>query len=297
MNFKVLFCCCLIFVMACKNDSGQNGNDEFSKLENEVKDSKDPKKALEYLTLLNTKIKEGDNNIIDLLQKGLKVSKQFNLPSETNTYLMMLSRTAKTSQEHPLYIYELASRLKSAGKTSASNVLFSGFIQHFPSSDKIAAAKSSLTEPINNVDTFMTQLAEKIFENPDDIGINKRNAQKYVDACEAHALAFDNEHSPTYLYKASEMARTIRTFPKTLSIYDWILEDYPNSEKAASALFLKGFIAENELKNIDLAKQCYQEFLDKYPSHNLADDIKFLLENIGKSDEEIYKIIEKNSKK
>jgi TolA-binding protein len=289
----------LVFLFSCKNENTSfEASPELSKLESEMQSSKDPKIAQEYLIALNKVIqeKDDDKSMIPLLKKGLEISKQYKLSADINAYLMMLVRKDKEPKENSLYIYELASRLKSIGKFSASDVLFQGFIDRYPNDEKIAAAKSSLTKAYMPIDTVMYKMAEKIFENPDPIGINKINAQKYVDACEAYALAYDDDKASGYLYKASEMSRTVRTFPKTLSIYDWILQDYPDSEKAASSLFLKGFILENDLKNLDLAKTCYQQFLDKYPDHQLADDVKFLLENIGKSDEEIYKIIEKNKK-
>ena len=57
-------------------------------------------------------------------------------------------------------------------------------------------------------------------------------------------------------------------------------------------MFLKGFIIENNIKDDSLALKVYQDFRAKYPEHNLADDAQFLIENIGKSDEEILQMIE-----
>ena len=131
----------------------------------------------------------------------------------------------------------------------------------------------------------------------DNTGINKDAAMQYVDACEAYALAYpDNKNTADNLFKAAEVAKSIRTFPKSLSLYDWIIEKYPNYEKAPTALFLKGFIIENNIKDDKKAGEIYRQFLSQYPKHDLADDVEFLIENIGKSDQEILEMIEAKRK-
>ena len=40
----------------------------------------------------------------------------------------------------------------------------------------------------------------------------------------------------------------------------------------------------------------YNTFLARYPDHQLRDDVQFLLDNVGKTDEEIMDMIEKNKK-
>ncbi len=118
--------------------------------------------------------------------------------------------------------------------------------------------------------------------------INYRVANDFIGMCEIHALLLpDNEKSPDYLHKAGETARSIRSFRKALEIYDWIYTKYPDNPKAPQALFLKGFTYDNDLKNLKKAKAVYEEFLQKYPNDDFADDTKFLLENLGKKDEEI----------
>lgn len=46
-----------------------------------------------------------------------------------------------------------------------------------------------------------------------------------------------------------------------------------------------------------MAKSIYNEFLKKYPTHDLADDVQFLIDNLGKSDQEILEMIESKKKK
>ena len=125
--------------------------------------------------------------------------------------------------------------------------MFYSFASRFKDHPKADEARSSLTAEISDIDGYILEIGEKIFENADETGVNKANSQYYVDACEAYALANPNSvASPEFLYKAAEIARTLRTFPKALSLYDSINNKYPQYERAPTVLFLKGFLLENQ---------------------------------------------------
>jgi outer membrane protein assembly factor BamD (BamD/ComL family) len=66
-----------------------------------------------------------------------------------------------------------------------------------------------------------------------------------------------------------------------------ILNEYPNGDYSSKALFMVGFVNANYLKNFDKARKYYTEFLEKYPEHELADDAKYELENLGKDVNEL----------
>lgn len=62
-----------------------------------------------------------------------------------------------------------------------------------------------------------------------------------------------------------------------------ILDEYPNGVYSSKALFMIGFINANYLQNEEKARKYYTEFLEKYPNHDLADDAKYELDNLGKN--------------
>lgn len=109
----------------------------------------------------------------------------------------------------------------------------------------------------------------------------------YADAFPADSL------SAKYLTKAGETARVLQQFDKVLEISSKIEKTYPNSKEAAAAMFMKAFTLDNDLKRYDKAKQAYEAFIAKYPNDEFADDAQFLLNNLGKSAEEIVKEFEK----
>ena len=51
---------------------------------------------------------------------------------------------------------------------------------------------------------------------------------------------------------------------------------------------------DNDMKQIDQARSIYESFLEKYPNDEVADDTQFLLNNLGKSDDEIIKGFEQS---
>ena len=61
-----------------------------------------------------------------------------------------------------------------------------------------------------------------------------------------------------------------------------IIDEYPNGTYSSKALFMIGFVNANYLKNFEKAEKYYKEFLEKYPQHDLADDARYELENLGK---------------
>ncbi|MFK7936107.1 MAG: tol-pal system YbgF family protein, partial [Saprospiraceae bacterium] len=133
----------------------------------------------------------------------------------------------------------------------------------------------------------LATLAEQMYN--DSLGrIDFKVANEYMNAAAIlAATAKDNEKAAEFLAKAGETARSIRNFPQALSYYQTISDKYPNSAKAAQALFLRAFTLDNDLKRPAEARPLYEAFLQKYPNDDFADDTKFLLENLGKSDDEI----------
>lgn len=231
------------------------------------------------------------------MEYGLEVARTQKIPTKVAGFLFPLIRKSSNSAETPERMLELASVMKRLRKESASNTICKGLLDNYPDFSKKEEAKQMLTESIDTIGSYLSNLGAQLFIDADETGINRKAAMSYVDACEAYALSYSTApDAADNLFKAAEVAKSIRTFPKSLTLYDWILEKYPNYEKAPTSLFLKGFIIENNLKDDVKAREIYDSFLAKYPSHDLADDVEFLIENLGKTDEQILEMIEQKRK-
>ena len=174
-------------------------------------------------------------------------------------------------------------------RQTVANIVKKLYAQKFPSGANVAAAKQVLTNNAADIATDIANLGNSMYDEKTH-KVDFQAANDYIRICELFALLQPKDSkSPEYLHKAGETARAVRAFPQAVAIYDKIYSEYPNYEKAAQALFLKAFTYDNDLGDKATAKALYEEFLQKYPSDDFADDTQFLLSNLGKNDEEIIK--------
>jgi tetratricopeptide (TPR) repeat protein len=126
----------------------------------------------------------------------------------------------------------------------------------------------------------------------DTAGVNE-----LLNAYESYADAYPADTAgANYLFKAADFYRYMKKPYKSIDIYRKIYANYPGFEKRPYALFLQGFMFENEVRVIDSAKAKYQQFLDTYPNHPIAKDVRITLNNIGKSPEQLIQEFEQRLK-
>lgn len=138
----------------------------------------------------------------------------------------------------------------------------------------------------------INELRQKVY-NQQTNQFDKTASGRYIAYIEQYAkTASDDPQAVNFLFQGAETARSIRAYTKALAIYDLIYHKFNTHPKHAQALFLKAFTYDNDMNQPDRARPIYEEFMTKHPEDEFADDTKFLLENLGKSDEEIIKKFE-----
>jgi tetratricopeptide (TPR) repeat protein len=75
---------------------------------------------------------------------------------------------------------------------------------------------------------------------------------------------------------------------EALDHYKLFVQKYHDMQPGALSLFLVGYIYSNDLHMNDSAKFYFEQFLVKYPNHELVPSVKFELESIGKSPQEVF---------
>jgi len=126
----------------------------------------------------------------------------------------------------------------------------------------------------------------------DTMGLNN-----LLVAYDAYVAAYPNDTlSANYLFKEADFYRYMRQPQKSIKIYNTIYNNYPAFIKRPYSLFLQGFIYENEIRNLDSAKAKYLMFLQVYPNHPIAEDVKLTLESLGKSPEQVIAEFEARQK-
>ncbi len=98
--------------------------------------------------------------------------------------------------------------------------------------------------------------------------------------------------SAGYLFKAGDLSSKINETKQAIDIFSRMIEKYPDHNSTPFALFLQGFIYENQVGDPAKAKPYYEAFLKKYPDHPIAGDVSFSMENLGKTPEELIKEFE-----
>jgi outer membrane protein assembly factor BamD (BamD/ComL family) len=98
--------------------------------------------------------------------------------------------------------------------------------------------------------------------------------------------------APVYIYKAANLQMSSAQNEDAIASLDVIIKDYNAFEKLPEVYFLKAFIYDNNIKNINKAREAYTDFLQKFPKHDLADDAMISIDNLGKTPEQIVKEFE-----
>jgi tetratricopeptide (TPR) repeat protein len=214
-----------------------------------------------------------------------------------NMALTFAYELIKTDPLHPTckeYYRFLADQMEMQKKDDVATFIMAGYLRHFGTKGENERVMLSLPGWHKDLNKYLKEASKKMYVDPDANGLNIEATKRYVDLCEAYAIGHPkNAETPEYLFKSAEMARSVGEISKTIELYDWIIRYYPDHKHAPTALFLKGFTIENELKNYALARTCYESFLEKYPQDPVAKDVSFLLKNLGKADSLVIKDFEK----
>lgn len=83
-----------------------------------------------------------------------------------------------------------------------------------------------------------------------------------------------------YMSEQNDFKTAIQEFRK-------VVDNYKGSKEEADAQFMIGYNYANNLNDLKSAEIEYKIFLEKFQTHELAISVKFELENLGKSIDEI----------
>ncbi len=161
-------------------------------------------------------------------------------------------------------------------------VVFSGLFLFSCTPDKTADLQKrleTLDREIGGANVTDSAKAEEFIRTAEEMAglVQKTNPDQYADL----------------LLKAAGLAKTIGDPQKAVDLYSRIAEGMPQHSKAPTALFMLGFVYENDLGDLAKAKSTYEAFLQKYPDDpDFADDAQTALKMLGKTPEEIIREFE-----
>jgi outer membrane protein assembly factor BamD (BamD/ComL family) len=103
----------------------------------------------------------------------------------------------------------------------------------------------------------------------------------------------DDELSPEFLFKAGQRCNATAQHDQAIQLFQQVIEKYPKHRIAEEALFLQGYVYENSMNDMNRAKEVYTRFIAQYPNSELVEDAKLSIENLGKTPEQIFEEMEK----
>jgi tetratricopeptide (TPR) repeat protein len=145
-----------------------------------------------------------------------------------------------------------------------------------PTSDELALT----------IDSVEKQLAGVYIENV-DTNTSNRIVELYVQYAD---LFPSDTAAPVYLHKAAQWAESMGRIDDMVQYYNRVIENYPNYSKLDECFYSKGIALDNAGRKEE-ARKAYMEFLDEYPDHFLADDIRKAIALLDMSDEMLLKFL------
>ncbi len=123
--------------------------------------------------------------------------------------------------------------------------------------------------------------AQKALSDSDPYDFSEEKARNLVGAYENYVKNVNDSNTPAYLFSSGELYRSLKEFQKEIDVYERLIKEYPDYEKAPQSLFLLGFCYENNLGNLPKAKEAYESFIQKYPKHQMYQAAEFSLKNLA----------------
>jgi TolA-binding protein len=134
----------------------------------------------------------------------------------------------------------------------------------------------------------------KALESNDSV-FSPEQIEKTKDAYIDFATKYpDDELAPEFLFKAGQRCNVGADHYKAIELFQQVIDKYPKHKIAEEALFLQAYVYENSLKDYPKAKLAYSKFIELYPKSDLAEDAKYSIENLGKTPEQIFEEFENN---
>lgn len=283
---------------ACQTGGNQSNQSAFiNTLENADSNlSLDSLRSLQNMTSdYNATLKKPEDKAAALYELGLVMDRNRKFDRSANIMKELIQDYAETSyKERALFMLINVYKVKIRNPEIAS-VLSDFLLGINPEHENKIDLDENLGDDYAGADKIIGNIKNKALVKLDngDVQVDRTNAKNLIFLSQMYTIFRpDGENAKQHLHDASEFARSIADNEQLLNILNLLIENYPSSKEGQEALFLKAFYMENNENNIEEARKLYEEFIEKFPENDFADDAEFLLKNLGKSEEEILKEFE-----
>lgn len=154
----------------------------------------------------------------------------------------------------------------------------------------VTGCQSPRSKAVKNIENFESSIFDQ------NGMVDRTKVGELIDLYVGFADSFSADTlAPAYLFKAADMAMNTNRSLQAIQLYERIIDQYSGYAKAPEALFLQGYVYENNLGRLDKAEEIYKKFIELYPDNDFADDAAVSLQYLGKSPEELIEIFQQQT--
>ena len=147
--------------------------------------------------------------------------------------------------------------------------------------------KKELTEQEKLINEIVGMEKELYKSEEVDIDLAYGIIEKYIEFVNKYpsdTLASD------YLFKAAEISMNIGESEDAIVFLTRIENNYKKYSNYPACIFLKAFIFENYIGDVEMAQKYYTLFVKDYPNHVLAKDAESALLFLGMNDQQLLEL-------
>lgn len=116
--------------------------------------------------------------------------------------------------------------------------------------------------------------------------INAQKADSLVNMYSSYVNRFPEDTlCASYLFRAADILANRNKCMESVAMYERLIRDYPSSRYVEESYFLRGVVYSQVCLNKDKSRECFNEFISKYPQSRLVDDANGLMMMDTLSDE------------
>ena len=139
----------------------------------------------------------------------------------------------------------------------------------------------SRDELFHTIDSIQTPLMEQAYTSSIDTVEGRRIVDLYIQFADSFP---SDTLAATYIARAAMVCNGMGLVDEMCRYFDRVIDQYPDYEHLDECYYVKGLALDNAGRK-DEAREVYKAFLELFPDHFLADDIRKALPLLDKSDE------------
>lgn len=295
--FLFLWVVAIHLFSSCQSASERSEGVLFDDLNTQIEESE---KNDQWHQLFYDKITEVDSLYEKPVRKTkywLALSKAFSeneMPEEAEKSLLQALRWKKDYPDIDQQIASIAEDLHiDANRKAISKTYYKIILDYYPSSDLTKEAENNIPEDMSSLQSQMKDLDEIVKNRlSDNKELSPILIKDYISVAQLLTIFRADQQAFNFLNKAGALSRGFGNIKMAEVLYDWVILESEEDSLVAKSIFEKGFMLDQN-GWADKATDSYNRFLQKFPDHQLAEQVKILLKNVGESEKELLERLKK----